>query len=701
MQSCEQAVKQREAALEILKKNPVFWSRLGFCYDPPLKNEAGKPLVFTEDLSKYGKYHRTFQDIGVNIHTCIVHLGWMGVDEYDYSLTDRVLDELFRDNPDLYFIPRVKLNVPVNWCYENPEEVFVYPNGPQTVEEIRAMVGTLQQDYIGYEAPQGYYMAGDYVDPRPNVGGMIARQSFSSQKWLHDAGIALEKFIDHLETGKYGDRIMGYHIAYGTSGECVLWGRISARYGDYGIGHKKEFYRWGLEKYGSQEALSKAWNQKDVTCESLRLPSPQKRYYQNDSVKEFFRGTEEAAIVKDFDEFSSKINADAIEYFAKIVRRKAPEKLTGAFYGYFIHINDSGYTGYLAWDRLLDSPNLDFFAAPKSYYRCTAGEPGGVMCATQSVNRKKLWLDELDNRTHLATNVPEHFRSANLEETRTVFWREYSKNMADGSGFWWMDLGGGWFESPEIMEIFSQLTQANRQLQAMERHATADVLVILDEQCLANMNISPKLRLGFMEDFLCELHKTGCLADVYRLADLESLDLTRYKLIIFAHTFHITSRQREYIRNIQAEKVLMFNYAAGVISESSVSLENCRLLTGVPFEEYQDEEFDFPQVRAAASQSVRPNGGLNLINTRPFLQAGDLRVVMDRAGCHAYAPCGCTVYGDNRFVAVFPSEDVDAEVVLQKKGTYQNLLTGEVFANAERIPLKQKAKSAAFYMLQP
>ena len=85
-------------------------------------------------------------------------------------------------------------------------------------------------------------MAGDYVDPRPNVGGMIARQSFSSQKWLHDAGIALEKFIDHLETGKYGDRIMGYHIAYGTSGECVLWGRISARYGDYGIGHKKPLF---------------------------------------------------------------------------------------------------------------------------------------------------------------------------------------------------------------------------------------------------------------------------------------------------------------------------------------------------------------------------------------------------------------------------------------------------------------------------
>ena len=38
---------------EYLRNNPVFWSRLGFCYDPPLKNEQGKPLVFTENFEKY------------------------------------------------------------------------------------------------------------------------------------------------------------------------------------------------------------------------------------------------------------------------------------------------------------------------------------------------------------------------------------------------------------------------------------------------------------------------------------------------------------------------------------------------------------------------------------------------------------------------------------------------------------------------
>ena len=59
---------KKEEAISFIKNNPVFWSRLGFCYDPPLKNAEGKPLVFTEDLGKYGKYHREFKDIETFLH---------------------------------------------------------------------------------------------------------------------------------------------------------------------------------------------------------------------------------------------------------------------------------------------------------------------------------------------------------------------------------------------------------------------------------------------------------------------------------------------------------------------------------------------------------------------------------------------------------------------------------------------------------
>ena len=77
-----------EQAVDFLRKNPVFWSRLGFCYDPPILDEKGAPLVFESDFSKYQKVHDAFVDAGVKIHTCILHTGWVGVVQYDYSLCD-------------------------------------------------------------------------------------------------------------------------------------------------------------------------------------------------------------------------------------------------------------------------------------------------------------------------------------------------------------------------------------------------------------------------------------------------------------------------------------------------------------------------------------------------------------------------------------------------------------------------------------
>ncbi len=33
---------KREEALQLLREEPVFWSRLGFCYDPPRAGKDGK-----------------------------------------------------------------------------------------------------------------------------------------------------------------------------------------------------------------------------------------------------------------------------------------------------------------------------------------------------------------------------------------------------------------------------------------------------------------------------------------------------------------------------------------------------------------------------------------------------------------------------------------------------------------------------------
>ena len=110
----------KNEALRLLRTKPLFWSRLGFCYDPPLYHKNGERIVFNPTYSE-AKTHADFTDAGVSLHTCILDSGWVGVDTYDYTLCDRVLHDVFEVGKAEYFIPRIKLNASVDWCRENPE----------------------------------------------------------------------------------------------------------------------------------------------------------------------------------------------------------------------------------------------------------------------------------------------------------------------------------------------------------------------------------------------------------------------------------------------------------------------------------------------------------------------------------------------------------------------------------------------------
>ncbi len=685
---------------DLLKNNPVFWSRLGFCYDPPLKNESGKPLVFTENFEKQIASHKDFLQSGVRIHTCILHLGWMGVNEYDYSLTDRVVESVFSLGEDVYFIPRIKLNVPVDWCRENPEDVFVYYGGPKTPEEIRALVGTSKHDYFGYEAESGYYRSGDYVDKRPNVGGMIARQSFSSKKWLNDAGEALSRLIDRLEMSPYADRIIGYHIAYGISGETVTWGRINRRYGDYGIANRRAFYNYGIEKYGNPEALCKAWCQENITEDSLVLPTPEMRAGKHDSLEGFLRSRDVDRIVVDYDLFTSKTNASALEYFAKIVKNKT-NKLVGAFYGYSLFIDNAAYSGHLALDRLLESPYIDFFASPKSYARCEAGEPGGEICPAQSINLSKLFVDELDNRTYLATECEQDlkagFVSSGISDTLTVMWREFSKNLAHDSGFWWMDLGGGWFASEPIMNEIKKIVSVNDSLRKLPHRSIADMLIVFDERSMLSVRESSDLHKGFLREFIYEVNSSGVIADVYRAADLPKLDLSNYKLIVFAYNFYMDKATRNIIDAIDDDVTVVFSYASGAFDENGYSLENAERITSYSISESlrEDWKYDFPPINARKIDGGRKN---SLILTEPYLKSDKIRRLSKSAGCRVYSDKeGVVVYGDSRFLGVF-NKSCGGEIRLFERATYRDLISGMLYENTDTVPLPEKEKSAMFFV---
>ena len=726
--------------IELLKNNSVFWSKLGFCYDPPRLDENGKPIVFFEDFERFAKYHKDFSQAGIKIHTSILFSGWVGVGKYDYELTDKVLNTLFKSNPDVYYIPRIKLNVPLDWGKENPEDVFVYYGGPENAEEIRQAVGTSKHDYLGYDSPIGYYTAGDWDDDRPNVGGVISNQSFSSQKWLKDAGEALSRIIRHLEEGPYSDKILAYHIAYGSSGETCLWGRCSRRFGDYGIANRKAFFDWGMAKYGSLDVLKKVWKQANLTRNNATPPSPQRRQPVNPSIRDFFRADEQICV--DYDRFMSDVNVNAIEHFAKIIKQST-DKLVGCFYAYFLESDNAAYTGWLEIERVLNSPYVDFLAAPKSYYRNAPGEPGGEIGPAQSVNRKKIWMDELDIRTHLC--VTGEKQCEDMAETRTYMWREFSKNMAHGSNFWWMDLGNGWFDSPEILREVGIIEKNAACIRRKPNESVAEILLVIDEEAMYHTVNSISFHWTLMRDMVRNTALCGMPTDLYRLNDLETLDLTQYKLIIFLNIFKLLPEQWQRINErIAPQTTLFWNYAPGVL-KPKFSLANIAATTGMKVKERQKsdlaiklitepdslltntkdmclneseyiKDIDYPVLEIAPDESLRVlaryedgaiavasgehNNHKIVYSVLPFFQPEHINCIANFAGCHHYAPLNCTVYADKRFISVFPKVDMqDEKIELKNEVFLKSAITGIKTKKTKSIPLDLKAKEMEFFLI--
>jgi hypothetical protein len=645
----------------ILKGRSLFWSRIGFEMDPARYDEQGKLIEFGGDYAKFAKFHKDMHRLGIKLHTSILPSGWVGEDQYNYTLTDRTLDTLFSELPeDAFYIPRVKLNAPVEWSKNHPEELFVYYGGNNDPEYIRPRVGSLEHDLLGYEAPNGYYMG---KDNRPNVNGFFSNQSFASTRWMEDAKKALRSLMKHLAGKPYGKRIIGWHIAYGACGETSLWGRSSGRYGDYSRVFHNAFCEWGIEKYGSREKLLEAWG-------TLEMPSPEQRRNVYSSVDAFLRKRPCDVIVRDLDCYMSELNSSVAEDFCKTVKEESPEALTGIFYGYMLECHNAAYSGWLGLDHVLHSPYIDFLAAPTSYYRRKEGESGGFIAPAQSVGLHKIWVDELDIRTYLSgqqSAVPQNCSEA-------VVFRETAKNLAADSGFWWMDLGGGWFDSDFMHKIIRKAENTAKGIRKRKHVSSADVLILADEKTYFSHTESREL-FRLYQNFYREAALSGIEIDIYRVGDLPELNLEQYKLIVLCDC--------PAAPNFPDDKTVLYMYLGTLPAGLST-----KEIPDSPFPE-GDIEFsgDFtgtfrldplplPRISPVITDGIEIHArfsdrtpavvskGKWFYSCLPCWGWKQFRTLADKAGCRFYGQAPCIVYGDNRFTAVFSHDEPEKYKVI-------------------------------------
>ncbi|HEV7301692.1 MAG TPA: hypothetical protein VGN72_20305 [Tepidisphaeraceae bacterium] len=410
-----------------------------------------------------------------------------------------------------------------------------------------------------------------------------SRTSLASQKWRDECQPIVRRFCQEFSQMPEGNALAGVQVAGGVYGEWHYWGFIGHE-PDASVPMQRHFRTWLQNKYANSSALQKAWNDPDITLESATVPDKAARQHTSDGV---FRDPQLKMRVVDYYRCQHECVADCIILFARTIKESWPRPIvTGAFYGYFFStFGRDAAGGHLEVGRVLDSPHVDYLSGPAAYYPDVErnGEPYRSRSIIDSCRlHGKLWLDEMDKRTHLPSRFLEDYKQVERETVMNVR-RNITYPHTRGTGFWFYDFGPsgmasgigknatdhgnrGWWDTLAIQEDIGRVRALLQERYAQSYESDADVLCVFDTESyyyIGSVGSSDPIGVPLVNWMTLGFYRAGVVFDQVRLADLERVDLSRYKVVAFMNTWKMTEQQRRFVRDHVAQhgRHLLWNYA--------------------------------------------------------------------------------------------------------------------------------------------
>ncbi len=509
-----------------------------------------KPDVGREEIERFAEQGVRLVSTGFSASGCLREDG-----SCDFSHVDRMMERVLAGNPGALVLPRVGLMPPAWWAQAHPEE-------------------------LQWESPDG-------KTRRPWA-------AFPSPAWREQLATALPAFVRYAEE-RYGDRFFGYHVG---DGDCTEWSYTwGATRGDFGPAQTAAFRAWLRERYGNDPALQKAWAMPDVTLDTALVPAPVPAIWmQTPRVWTLYRPDTERAHI-DYLEFHSQAAADAVLRACRLAKATLKElgrnKVCGVFYGYhfwelgmpYLHVS-----GHQALERVLESPDVDFFCAPETYQERQPGRMFLSQLPTASLRlHGKLFYNEEDTYTHRAKKADaSRYCCPDAEVTNRLLRRNLLGALREGGTQWWMDLDGEtWYLDPAVLEEVGRLRGFADQALQGDRRSCAQVAVIISEASQPYLRYGPAFSDAALGRQISELTSLGAPFDVYCEGDLERLFSTQageqYRLVVFLDSVYLTSARRETIRRVVARggRTLLWPFACGLVDETGVSVDAMSDLIGI------------------------------------------------------------------------------------------------------------------------
>ncbi len=562
-----------------------------------LKPHNGTPTVFLDDqpaffgdqlvgymhperVTEHQPYSQKYGEAGVHIYSvdCLTH-EWVGPrpgnpSHYDFTAVGPRLQAFIDVDPQALFIAKLAVDTRSDpgswWNAAYPEEAELLSDGQ-----------------------------------RPSA-------SFASAVWREHVNAMITAFIAHVrELGLY-DRIIGYQIGAGSSGEwikdvsCMLLETM-----DYSAPMHHHFRAWLRAKYGTTAALVVAWADPTVTFNTAAVPTYAEQHIT--ATGQSFRDPARERKTIDYYTCYAELCADDLSGFCRTVKElTGGEKLTGAYFGYVLELAwnmaffaDSGTlagaevstmqaSGHLGLHKVLHSPDVDFIVSPFSYAFRGLGGDGLPMSPNEAVRHHgKIYVMEEDTLMH-NLKEPDGLNQAH-ENSIAVYQRNFAQVITHA-------LGVTWFETNELHEVpelkderqhwITRFQTLGTWALGLDRTPAAEVAVFLDDESYYYESINNSLDLPLIwRQRAVSLSRFGAPHDIYFLDDLLDGDLPPYKLYVFLNPFHLNNRRRAALKNVLRRdgRTALWLYAPGLLNDDASQTsptrytDNMHDLTGLRF----------------------------------------------------------------------------------------------------------------------
>lgn len=406
--------------------------------------------------------------------------------------------------------------------------------------------------------------------------------------------------------------------------------------------------------------------------------------------------TEQAKI--DYWKFHNSLVSEAILAYAAAARKAIPaHKDIGVFFGYY-YVSDSKHCsfGHLDYERVLASPDIDFFIAPGNYSERWMGGGSGsqLVHSTARLHGKRL-MHEIDFGPH----TQKRWQSGvwkTFEDDLAGNTREAAFAIANGSSYWWFDMWGGkdgFYDDPAIRARIGKLAEITRAYGGALPKVADSVLLVSDPESIYHLNEKDPKERGFGQYFRNTLSKTGIPFDVCTLSDLKTRDISGSRVVVCPALINITPEKRALLEKavMTGGKTVVWCYAPGLSDGRSLDVSRVKAYAGVPY--------------GTPGVSTTNMGDWTSVYARDFnlYTTQRLREIIVAAGVRAWTSKCAVVFANDRFLAVHTKEGGAMDIALPRRmARVTDWLSGETVAtDTDRFSCVFSAPDTRLFRLEP